>query len=125
MWGSEDVGTSTTTRYLDPGYSDHLARSSLTAGPRWQAPRAGTLQSLYVNIGAVSTDTDPVVYTVLVNGVAPAGTLTVSINGNVATGTDLINSVVVAAGDFVDVQVSKALSVSPAINEIIATMEFV
>ena len=124
MWGSESVGTSTTTRYLDPGYSDHLARVDIDAGPRWQAPRAGTLKNMYVNIGGVSSDADPIVYTVLVNGVAVGGTLTVSIPGTSGGDSDLVNTVAVAAGDFVDVRATKASSVSPDIDEVVVTMEF-
>lgn len=124
MWGSESVAQSTSDRYLDPGYSDHLARLAIADGPRWTAPRPGTLKNLYVNIGDPSTDADPIVYTVLINGVVPIGTLTVSVPGNVATGSDLANTVAVAAGDLVDIRVSKAAPVAPAIDEVVVTMEF-
>ena len=124
MWGSESVASSTSDRYLDPGYSDHLARLAIADGPRWTAPRAGTLKNLYVNIGTPSTDADPIVYTVLINGVVPIGTLTVSVPGNVDAGSDLANTVAVAAGDLVDIRVSKAAPVAPAIDEVVVTMEF-
>jgi len=80
---------------------------------------------MYVNVGQPSTDTDPIVYTVLVNGAAPGGGLTVSLAGNLSAGSDLTNSVSVTAGDLIDLQVTKANSVTPTVSEIMVTMEYV
>ena len=66
-----------------------------------------------------STDTDPVVYEVMINGVASG--LSVSVPGNSAGATQL-GSVAVAPNDRIAVRVSKALVVNPAVADVTAVV---
>jgi len=107
---------------MDPWYSDALADTDSTTNPRIRVPRDGTLQNMFVRQGDPSTDTDNLTYTIRVNGVASA--LTVTIAGNVADGSDTVNTVSVSQGDNLDVEVTKAANVTPAVQEILVTVEF-
>jgi hypothetical protein len=109
QWGNNSVGSSTATRVLDPGYENRTA--PLAAGTAFidlRVPRAGTLRNLYIyhnnpgGTGAVIT------YTIFVNGIATAISAGLASTGTVAA--DTVNSVVVAAGDRVRVQVTKVAS---------------
>jgi hypothetical protein len=75
-WGNNDVGTATTTRFLDSWWSSRTAPSSDDR----QRPlaRAGTLRNLVVRHGLAGGNGNSVVYTVLVNGVATAITVTLA-----------------------------------------------
>jgi len=77
---------------------------------------------MFVEVGSPSTSTNVIVYTLLQNG-SPTP-LSVSLPGNQAQGSDLANSVAVAAGDLLDIQITKAAAVFPAVDEITVTMEF-
>ncbi len=112
-----------TTRYLQPWYNDALADVDGTTNARIRTPRAGTLRNMFVRQGDPSTDTDDVVYTIRKNGVATA--LTITIAGNVVDGSDTLNTVAVAQGDSLDVEVTKANPVTPAVEEVVVTVELV
>jgi len=120
LWGADSVGTSVTTRYLTPGYEDGLAQ---TVPIQIRAVRAGTLQKLRVRHNITAGNGNPIVYTLRVNGVATA--LTVSLASTVADGSDLVNTVAVAAGDLLDFRVTKAAGVVASPADIVATVEFV
>jgi len=48
----------------------------------------------------------------------------VSLAANAADASDLVNSVVVAAGDLIDIEVTKASSIGGGLRDIMATLEF-
>jgi hypothetical protein len=118
-WGNNSVAATTTTRFLSPWYEDALAQ---TAAIQWRVPRAGTLRNLRVRHNITAGNGNLIVYTVRVNGVATL--LLVSLASTAADGSDLVNAVVVAAGDLVDVVVTKAASVGTSPNDIVADLEF-
>jgi len=106
-WGNSSVGNSTAARILDPGYDNRVAPlASSTAFVELRAPRAGTLRNLYVYHNAPGGTGATLTYTVYVNGVATA--ITVGVASTAASGADTTNSVVVAAGDRIRIQVTKA-----------------
>ena len=63
-----------------------------------------------------------ITYTLRVNGVATA--LTVGMLATAVDGSDLANSVAVAAGNLIDVEVTKSAAITTSPDDIVATMEF-
>ncbi len=118
LWGDNSVGSTTTTRYLTPGYDDNLAETIAT---QVRAPRAGTLQNMRVRHNVTNGNGNSIVYTVRVNSVGSA--LTVSLASTTADGSDLASTVVIAAGDLLDIEVTKAASVGTSPNNIAVTVE--
>jgi hypothetical protein len=120
-WGANDINTAVGNRFLFPGgYS--AVTASATDVWRVRVPRAGTLHNLYVKQNTLSTSALTVTYTLLVNGVASA--LTVTQAGNVSTGADTSHAVAVAAGAELSLQVSKAAIVTPAVSQVTVTIDF-
>lgn len=119
-WGNESVSPTTTTRYLTPWYDDDLAS---VAPVQWTTPRAGTIRRLRVRHNVPLGNGNAIVYTLRVNGVASA--LSASVASNVANGSDLVNSVAVAVGDLLDIEVTKALAVVTSPTDIAVDAEFV
>ena len=77
---------------------------------------------MFIMQNGTSTSANAVVYTLLVNGVASA--LTVSIAGNAATGSDTTHTVAVAQGDQLTLRITKAATVTPAVTQVFVTVEF-
>lgn len=117
-WGNSGVTTTTTARFLTPGFAPSNAQ---TTAIQYRVPFAGTLRNLRVRHNTVGTGANLVVYTVRINGAASA--LAVSMAANAADGSDLANVVTVAAGDLIDIQVTKAVALGGTPNDIIATLE--
>jgi hypothetical protein len=105
---------------LTPGYDDVLA--PVVAGiVQFRLPRAGTVRNLRIRHNITAGNGNLIVYTVRINGVATA--LTVSLASTVSDGSDLVNSVVVASGDLIDIEVTKALDVVVSPTFIAAALE--
>ncbi len=102
-WGNTTVASSTTTRYLEPWFSDGIAP---TTPIQFEVTRAATLRNMRVRHNNPGGTGAIITYTLRVNGVATA--LSVGLASTSATGSDLVNSVAVAAGDTLDVEVTKA-----------------
>jgi len=120
LWGDNSVGSTTTTRYLTPGYENSLAQ---TIPVQIRAARAGTLQKLRVRHNVTAGNGNAIVYRLRVNGVATV--LTISLASTATDGSDLVNTVAVAAGDLLDFEVTKAAVVAISPSDIAATVEFV
>ena len=120
LWGADSVGSTTTARFLFPGFSDGLAQ---TVAPQFRSTRAATLQNLRVHHRAGAGNGNNIVYTVRVNGVA--STLTATLASTAVDGTDLVNTVAVVAGDLLDITVTKAIDIAASPSDITATLEFV
>lgn len=118
-WGAGSVNPTTTTRFLYPWYDDDLAQVTAI---RWRAPRAGTLRNLYVRHNAPAGNGNLIVYRVRVNGVATL--LLVSLASTATDGSNLVNTVAIAAGDLLDIVVTKALVVGASPTDITAALEF-
>lgn len=119
-FGSNDVSSTTTTRYLGPGIMDSQAATSVD---QMTIPRDGFLRNMYLFVNGPGGNGNTIVYTVRINSVASA--LTVSMASTAATGSDTTNVVSVSEGDEIDVEITKALGVSTGPDEVRATMEFV
>lgn len=118
-FGSDQVSNTVTTRWLSPWFDNVIAQT----GPiRYRIPRAGTIRNMRVHVNAPAGNGNLIVYTLRVNGVATA--LSVSLASTGADGSDLVDSVVVAAGDLVDLMVTKALDVGVTPQDIVASFEF-
>lgn len=118
IWGDASVSATTTTRYLTPGYADG---TSGTSPIQFRMLSAGTLRRLRVRHNSTAGNGNAIVYTVRVNGVASA--LTVSLASTSSDGSDLSNTVAVAAGDLVDIEITKATSVGTSPSEVMASLE--
>lgn len=118
-FGAGNVNASTTTRFLYPWYDDDLAQ---TAVIQYRVPRAGTLQNLRVRQNAPAGNGNLIVYTIRINGAATA--LLVSMMSTATDGSDLVDVVVVAAGDLIDIRVTKALATAGAVMDVSASVEF-
>lgn len=117
-WGVASVSASTATRFLLPSWDAGMAPLSPVA---WRSPRAGTLRNFRVRHNTPAGNGGAVVYTVRVNGVAT--TVSVSLASTSADGSDLVNSVVVAAGDLIDVRVTKAADIASGSLAVTASAE--
>lgn len=119
FFGNGSVAATTTTRFLTPAYDHDLAQITAI---QWRATRAGTLRNMRVRVNGPAGNGNAIVYTLRVNGVATS--VTVSLASTSADGSDLVNTAAVAAGDLVDLQVTKAASVGTSPSDITASLEF-
>jgi hypothetical protein len=119
-WGSGAVGSSPTTRFLFPGYSDRLAEVGEIG---LLIPRPGIIRNLYVVHNAPKGNGNTIVYTVRVAGIDSPVAATLSSTSN--NGADTANVVLVAAGDLVSIRVMKTLGVGQSPRNIVATVELV
>jgi hypothetical protein len=119
IWGNSGLTATTTTRYLTPGYTDSIAK---TTAIQIRAPRAGTLQNFYMRHTAGGGNGNNIVYTIRKNGVATALTITMASTAN--DGSDLANTVSVAKGDLLDIEVTKAAGIAGSPTDVVGTVEF-
>jgi hypothetical protein len=118
LFGADNVQASTTTRYLPAGYSSTAAPTNVLA---YRAPRSGNLRNLRVRHGSPGGNGLAIVYTVTVAGAPTA--LAVSMASTDSDGSDLADSIPVAAGDLVAIEVTKLLGIGASPMEITATLE--
>lgn len=120
QWGNNSVVATTTTRYLTPGFDNGDAETSAI---QIRMTRAGTFRNLYVRHNVLNGNGEAIVYTFRKNGIAQS--LSVSLASDAPDASDLVHSFAVAAGDLIDIEVTKALGVGTSPRNIIATVEFV
>jgi hypothetical protein len=120
FFGNGAVGATNTTRYLEPGFDSTLAPTTPVA---LRIPSDGTLRRMYIDHGTPAGNGELIVYTIRVNGVATA--LSVSIPSTSPTGANTVDTVAVAAGDRIDLEVTKAQSINSSPDDITATLEVV
>lgn len=118
IFGNNSVTATTTTRYLTPGYT---AGTAPTAPVQYRVPSAGTVRRLRVRHNTGAGNGLAIVYTVRINNTPSAVTL--SLASTATDGSDLVNTVAVAAGDLIDIEVTKAASVGTSPAEIMASLE--
>lgn len=117
-FGNTSVASSTTTRYLAPGYAVSLAPTVVV---QYRVPFSGTLKNLRIVHNGPAGNGNPIVYTLRVNAVAQA--LQVSLFSTASSGVDSTHSVVVAAGDLIDIEVTKAAGVGSSPSDVMASLE--
>ena len=120
IWGNSSVAATTATRYLEPGYETATA-PLVAAIVQIRAPFAGTLRNLFIRQNGPAGNGNLIVYTVRVNGAVTL--LSVSIASTTANGSDIVDTVAVAQGDLIDIEVTKAIAVGTTPARIIASLE--
>lgn len=120
IWGNDGVGTSTTPRYLVPGYSETNAPT--TASPAFRVPSAGTIRNLRVRHNIAGVGGATITYTLRKNGATQALTCGMAATGSDAN--DLVNSFTVVAGDLLDLIITKSASITTSPQDVLATVEF-
>ena len=118
VFGAGGVGTSTTPRYLPFGYTPNTAPIQAVS---LRAIRSGTLSNMRVRHNIVGSGGN-IGYTLRRNGVDTA--LTASVASSALDGSDLVNSVVIAAGDLLDLRVTKSVGISNSPNDVTVSVEF-
>lgn len=118
MWGAGSVAETVTSRYLFPGSGSSTLAPVDVVGI--SMPSNGTLHKMAVVHNVVGVGGD-ITYTMLVNGVASA--LSVSLAASGGTASNAVDNVPIVSGDIVSVQVSKggAIATSPQLIQL--TME--
>ena len=118
-FGANNLTATTTTRYLFPWFSDNQAETTPT---QYRLPRAGTLRNFRVRHNLPAGNGGAIVYTVRIEGVATA--LTISMASTDSDGSDLVNTVAVAAGARIDIEVTKAAGIGASPINIEASLGF-
>lgn len=118
IWGDDGISTTTTARYLTPGYDDSIAETSVA---EFRIPVAGTLKNLRVRHNTAGVGAATITYTVQKNGSDQS--LAVAMSNTAQDGSDLSNTVAVAAGDLVSIKVTKSASISTSPDNIVAALE--
>ena len=118
VWGANAVSGTTTTRYLYPFYGAQLAPTSAVS---YRMARAGTFLNMRVRHNVASGNAELIKYTLRVNGVATLATVSLAANATDAAAPSVF--VPVVAGDLVDLEVTKALSVGTSPTDILVSME--
>ena len=119
IWGNDSIGTSTTARFLAPGYS--AGSAPITANAQFRIPTAGTVKTLRVRHNTVGVGAANITYTLRKNSTGTALTCTMAASG--ADASDLANSFSVAAGDLLDITVTKAAGITTSPVGILASVE--
>lgn len=120
-----NLGANADTRFLHPSYNGQATASAGTVADPvvdWVVPRGGTLRNMFSRHNSAKGNGNSVVYTVFVNGVITAMTVTLA-TGAIGQASDLVNSVVVAQGDRIRVRAVKALVIGDGNLFSIVTME--
>jgi hypothetical protein len=118
VFGAGSVGTTTTSRYLVFGYTPNIAPIMREA---IRASRAGTCSNLRVRHNTVGVGGN-ISYTLYRNGVASA--LTAAVAASALAGSDLVDQVIVAADDLLELRATKGSSIGSSPAEITVTVEF-
>lgn len=110
VWGADDVGAAAESRFLTPG---HGPAASLTDDFQVPVPFVGasSVRCLFVRHNLANGNGNNVDYTVFVNGVATAITVSLA-TGAVGQGSDMVNAVAIVQGDRVSIQATKALAIA-------------
>lgn len=102
FWGNENVATGTDIRYMHPGFGDQTA---LLTRISVRMPRSGSLMNMYVHHNGLGASSNRVRYTLQVNAVSSA--LVIDLQANAPDASDTTTVVPVAAGDLVDIEITK------------------
>lgn len=120
-WGDNSVTSGANTRFLHPWYASGTAQTSIID---LVAPRDGLLRNMYVRHNRANGNGNNVVYTLMKNGAATAMTVTLA-SGAIGTGSDLVNTVGVAAGDLLAMRAVKPATINSGVLVPVITMELV
>jgi len=118
-WGAFSIAASADTRVLPVGYDPGTVSTLSPRGHR--APRGGIYRHLFVQHNQALGNGASVAYTLRVNGVNTA--LTVSLaTGAIGSASNLVTDVVVAQGDFIEMIATKAVAIGNGNIEVYVTL---
>lgn len=120
VFGNDNVGSDASPRFLDPGYGNNS--TSPTVPISIIAPRGGTLKNFFVRHHSSTSSANTVTYTVQVNGVDTAITVTLAANA-VATAGNIGSVILVAQGDRIMIKVTKSGAIGAGTLKAVASME--
>lgn len=124
-WGASSVAVGVAARRLWPWYQDSLAPSAASAFRRIRAPRSGTIRNFRIRYSVAGTSVGATVtYTLFVNGVATALTLTIPADGASLDGSNLVAMIAVVAGDLLDIAVTKSGILLTSPQGIVGSLEY-
>ena len=118
-WGSNSVAASTVTKYLDPWFDDGAAPTTPIA---WVAPRDGSIFGLHLIHNQPGGNGGAIVYTLTVNTLPTA--LSVSLASTGSTAVNNADTIGIAAGDVMAIEVTKAATIGSSPNNIVLTANF-
>lgn len=108
LHGASRIGSGADTRFLLPGKGEGMA--PLASEAAYRLPRAGVLRNLRVRHNDSGGNGNPVVYTILINGI-PTDLTTSLDSGVIGDAANVVNIVNVLAGDLFEVTAAKASSI--------------
>lgn len=117
-FGNSGVSSTTTARYLTPGFGDTTAQTSPI---QFESPIGGTARNLRVRHNALAGNGQNIVYTVRINNVASA--LVVTLGSTATSGSDLTHTVALSPGDLIDILVTKAGTIVQSPGNVTAVIE--
>jgi len=123
FFGAATIAAAADTRFIPPGRIDSGVAATVDVY-QLPVPRAGTVKSLVVRHNSPPGNGNPVVYTVMKNGVATLLTATLA-TGAVGQASDLVNTVAVVLGDRISLRATKALGIGASGVDVDASVEVV
>ena len=123
-WGNLSIAAAVDTRFLDAGYDDTTASTTIR---EYAIPRAGTLRNLFIrqNLAPGGTNANLVVYTVRINGVNTALTVSRAANAGIGQSSNIVTTVAVVQGDRIALPASKAVNIGSGAFRPIVSVELV
>jgi hypothetical protein len=119
FWGNDSVAASADTRFLTPGRGVVAITTDLNQIP---VTRSGVLRNLFARHNSAAGNGNNVVYTVMVNGVATAITVSLA-TGAVGQASDTVNTVAVVQGDRVSIRATKAVNIAAGTVDVETSLE--
>jgi hypothetical protein len=121
LWGNLNVGTTTTPRFLTPGYDSVAAP---TTDVQFEAPQACTLDRLRLRArSGGTTGAQDITYTVRINN---ANTLlAVTMPATSLAAQNLVDSIAVAAGSQVVIRVTKPGGITTSPTDVMASVRMI
>ena len=118
VFGADQVSSTTSIRYLYPGYSAAIAQTSPI--PQ-RVSRSGTMKNMYIAQIGDGNGTN-LTYTLRINGLVTLLAVTLASTDN--TGSNIADEVAIAAGDLIDIEVTKAGGLGSSPDEVTCSIEF-
>ncbi len=121
-WGNNSVTSSTTTRFLEPWFDDATAPTSRI---QWELPltQPTLLDRLFVVHNSPGGNGSPIVYTLEVNAVPTA--LSVSVASTSMFGSNLVDAILVDPGStqiLLSLEVTKPVGIGASPTDIMVSM---
>lgn len=118
LFGNNAIGTSTSSRYLSPGYENSLAQTSVI---QLRSSVFGILKNFYIRHNSVGTGINNIIYSLRINNVVSS--LIITMLPTSSDGSNLVNEEIINVGDLIDILVTKSGTIGSSPQDIIATLE--